>query len=215
MDKEQIWNFWAKYYERLWVQQVSLGPTRSTIINYLKNYFKKDTSYKVVDVGCGTGQLLQELEQNLREIDLELLGIDFSKEMLEEARKRNMAITFLQMKAEELGQLEERFDLVICTHSFPYYENQPQVLRNFRSMLGEGGRLLLAQASQNSLYDHFVMTFVKLTTGRAKYPSVKAILEMSEGLFQCEEVIRIKERWYMPSIYLFILKGNKNEGTFN
>jgi hypothetical protein len=77
------------------------------------------------------------------------------------------------------------------------------VIESFSRMLKDNGCLILAQASQNNLYDSLVMPFVKLTTSKAVYPSVVKVKEMLEPHFGAIELDRIKERFYMPSIYMF------------
>ncbi len=211
MNKEKIWDFWAKRYERLWVQKISLGPTRREVLKSLEKILKKDQKYSIIDVGCGIGQTLREIEQKFQNYNIELSGIDFSKEMINRAKASGEEINYRQMNVKEINMLKKQFDVVICTHSFPYYGNQENVIRDFRNIIKDEGYLLLAQASQNSFYDSLAMFFVKFTTGKAKYPGVNEILKMAKNLFQCKEVIKIKERFYMPSIYLFVLKGTENE----
>ncbi len=206
MNKEKVWDFWAKRYENLWVQRVSLEPTRREILKYLEKILRKDKRYRILDVGCGIGQTLREIEDRFKEYDLELMGIDFSSEMIQRAKDLSKDICYKQMDVKDIDSLNKEFDIIICTHSFPYYEDQSLVLYKFKNFLTYQGHLLMAQASGNNFYDNVAMFFVKFTTGKAKYPSVKEILQMTELFFECEEVIRIKEKFYMPSIYFFVLK---------
>ncbi|MEW9121613.1 MAG: class I SAM-dependent methyltransferase [Thermotaleaceae bacterium] len=209
MYKENVWDFWAQRYEGLWVQKFSLGPTRREIIKYLKKLLKKDKSYRILDMGCGIGQLLGEIQSQFHGYRIELMGVDFSKEMIQRAKDRHSDIPYRQMDVKDIPFLKEPFDIILCTHSFPYYKDQKKALKDFKGLLKEDGYLLLAQASQNTLYDRAAMFFVKFTTGKAKYPSVKGIFSMTEELFLCEQVLCIREKFFMPSIYLFILKGIK------
>lgn len=209
MNKEKIWDFWAKRYDRLWVQKVSLGPTRKQIVLYLKKILKEDKAYRILDVGCGIGQTLRDIQSTFKDYPIELFGIDFSKEMIGRAKMMSQDIAYEQIDVMNIDMLKKKYDIIICTHSFPYYKDQSLVLHKFRELLTDKGYLLMAQVSRNNIYDHVAMFFVKLTTGKAKYPSVEAIQTMAEKLFRCEEVIKIKERFYMPSIYFFILKGDK------
>ena len=68
-----IWNFWANKYDRLWVQKYSLKPTRDCITQTLIDINNKNI--KVLDLGCGPGQLISELTQKFTNI--EITGIDF------------------------------------------------------------------------------------------------------------------------------------------
>jgi len=207
MSRQKVWDFWSRYYEGLWVQKVSLGPTRREIKSYLCRTLERERQYRILDVGCGTGQLLREIQEDFQGYSFILSGVDFSGAMIKRAKEMSHGIVFQKMDAAEIQSLKQQYDIIICTHSFPYYEDQAQVLKNLRMLLKPGGYLLLAQASQNNLYDALAMFFVKLTTGKANYPSVKTVLAMTKKLFQCEDVIRIKKKFFMPSIYFFILKG--------
>ena len=75
-----IWNFWADKYDKLWVQKDSLKPTREYIIKTLSKY-KNMEELKVLDLGCGTGELIFELKKEFNNI--KITGIDFSEKMIE------------------------------------------------------------------------------------------------------------------------------------
>ena len=57
----KIWNFWAKRYERLWVQKYSLKPTRDYVANTISKYIKSEGITKILDLGCGPGELIRDL----------------------------------------------------------------------------------------------------------------------------------------------------------
>ena len=207
MAKEQVWDFWARDYEKLWVQKYSLQPTRREVINQLKDILKEDRSYKILDIGCGIGQLLLDIQGYFDRCQLELTGIDFSQGMINKAKANSKNIRYLQMDVSEIRSLTETFDIIICTHSFPYYQDQRKVVEIFYHLLRPQGHLLLAQASQNTVYDKLILAFVKLTTGKAHYPSIKAMKEIASGYFHCQTTFKIKEKYFMPSIYLFVFRG--------
>ncbi|OEF98368.1 class I SAM-dependent DNA methyltransferase [Desulfuribacillus alkaliarsenatis] len=214
MSNRKIWDQWAKRYERLWVQKFSLQPTRQQILRQLREYLQPDIDYKILDVGCGIGQLLREIRQEFPDYNLHLTGIDYSQQMIEVAKQHNNThngdlykdIDLYLLDVEQLGQLAGTYDVIVCTHSFPYYSKQLQVLQQFHNKLNNQGYLFLAQASENTLYDRFVMSFVKLTTGKANYLSIEEIKSMSESLFKCEKIVRISDKKYMPSLILFAFK---------
>lgn len=199
MSHQKIWNFWASRYKRLWVQTVSLGPTRKAVISKIEERFNGSIG-AYLDVGCGVGELVEAIELNFQ--TKESLGLDYAPKMIEYA-SRLKTKTHWYCEDISLFELNKPVDLIVCTHSFPYYKNQEVILKKFHSMIKKEGRLLIAFASKNSFYDKLCMAIVKLTTGKAKYPSIKAFKDMTKGEFRMLSTMRIKEKWYMPSIVLF------------
>ena len=199
----RVWDFWASRYERLWVQKFSLTPTRDLVIQELSGLIDNGSEYRLLDMGCGTGQLIQEIQKTFWNAKLSCVGIDISPKMIEMAEANNPSAYF------EVGSIDGmagrgEFDIVVCTHSFPYYHDQVKALKKFSSVLKPGGHLLLAQASVNSPYDALAMFLVKFTTGKARYPSIITVKQMASLYFSSLTSRVIKAKWYMPTIALFI-----------
>lgn len=209
MSSIKVWDFWANKYERLWVQKYSLAPTRRDIIKETKNILNKDTTYNILDMGCGTGQLISDMKVEFKDYNIQYTGIDISGEMIKLAKNKDSETIYIVSSIDDFPVKKEKFDIIICTHSFPYYPDKIASLQKFYTMLKSSGTLLLAQASANTVYDHIAMFFVKFTTGSANYPSIKDIQEITKGILVLSKVHKIKEKWYMPTICLFLL--NKEE----
>jgi ubiquinone/menaquinone biosynthesis C-methylase UbiE len=200
---EMIWDFWANKYHRLWVQKHSLGPTRRVVMELLSE-LGITRATKLIDLGCGPGELIEELGRGYGKI--EATGIDYSREMLKISAERNPWARHIHLKAEELGDINEIFDILVCTHSLPYYKNKLGIVRELHRLLKPGGRLIMAFASGNSAYDRFILSFVKLTTGRAEYPSHEEFLRLVKPCFEFEKHLVIRERFYMPTISVYQLR---------
>lgn len=206
MFDRTIWDYWADKYESLWVQKHSLGPTRRNIIDSLIPLLEKSKSHRILDVGCGTGQLQREIESVFDGFDIEYTGIDVSQSMIRVCKSRDSKASWFVCGIEDFESSMGEFDIIICSHSFPYFPEKEKIIDKFYKMLKKGGTLILAQASANSLYDRFVMFFVKLTTSKAEYLSIPGILDIVRGKFQVIDIIKIKEKFYMPTICLFLLE---------
>lgn len=206
MNVVKLWDFWADKYEKLWVQKYSLSPTRRELIREVKKLIKPDEIYYILDMGCGIGQLITELQAELKNFDIKYTGVDISPKMIKKAKENDSHSTYLNCSVDDFTAEGKYFDIILCSHSFPYYPNKEEAINKFYSNLKDEGSLLLAQASANSIYDHIAMFFVKFTTGSAKYLSVKQIQDIAKNKFDLIKVHKIKEKYYMPSICLFVLK---------
>lgn len=202
---KNIWDFWANCYEGLWVQKFSLGPSRQLILTELGLLLAQGQAkgqLQHLDVGCGTGQLIAELVRELGP-SIASTGLDFSTKMVDLAAAKNLPANFVWGDAEQLPFAAEQFDLITCSHSFPYYRNKPLVLQEFFRVLKPGGYLFLINASVNNLYDWLVMALVKLTTGQASYPSTLATSQLlAEAKLTKLAQKRLACEFFMPSIVL-------------
>ena len=201
-----IWNFWADKYDKLWVQKYSLKPTRDYIIKTLSKYINKE-ELKVLDLGCGTGELIFELTRKFNNI--KITGIDFSEKMIEVSKNRNPAALHLKMDASELNKLDEKFNIIIRTHSLPYYKKPESVFKQLNKMLQDDGKIFVGFASGESIYDKFILSFVKLTTGKANYPSDNEFRMIISPFFNVENLRIIRKKFFMPRIAVYTLKKVK------
>jgi ubiquinone/menaquinone biosynthesis C-methylase UbiE len=101
-------------------------------------------SLRVLDVGCGTGALLRQMNARLPNV-LELVGVDPAIEMVRLARDRAEGVEqFIQANAEQLPFPDGHFDLVVSTNSFDHWVDQERGLREVARVLQPEGRFVLA-----------------------------------------------------------------------
>ena len=94
---------------------------------------------RVVDLGCGTGELTAGLVERWQ--PAELLGVDSSPAMLAEAEPR--AGGPLRFAAGDLAEpgLAGRFDVVLANASLQWVPDHPGVLARWTDLLAPGGQL--------------------------------------------------------------------------
>lgn len=200
--KEKVWNFWAAKYDKLWVQKYSLKPTRDYILEAVSQNINRKS--KILDLGCGPGELIRELFNKYEDVDI--TGVDFSEGMLQVSKSRNPKAKHIKMDVSKLHKINEKFDLIICTHSLPYYKEPKKVMKELNRLLNDEGKVFIGFASGNSFYDKFILSFVKLTTGPANYPSDIKFRKLIRPYFTVENIKIIKEKKYMPRIAIYTLK---------
>ena len=98
----------------------------------------------VLDVGCGTGELLGKLVQ--RWPTARVVGLDFSREMLAQAARKPFSTTveLVEGSVYELPFAAGAFDLVTNTLSSHFYQDLPVALRELFRVTAPGGTLVMA-----------------------------------------------------------------------
>lgn len=199
----QVWENLAHKYNNLWVQKYSLGPTRREVKSIVLPLLSEDPDSKVLEIGCGTGQLIKEIGDTCKNVDY--FGIDVAENMVEIAKESNDGprMRFAVCPVEEFSD-EERYDIIFCTHAFPYFPDKAAVVKKMAGLCKNGGQVIIANSSTNSLKDLLINFFLKATTSEAKYLSIKKMKQLfAEADLKVKEVRIIREKWYMPTIALF------------
>ena len=126
----------APRYDRRWSYYIG-ATVRETL-----RRLNPATGGRLLDVGCGTGALLQTLAD--ADPGLRLAGVDPCPEMLRVARgKLPASVELRQAYAEGLPFGDSAFDTVVCTNSFHYFRRPADALREMRRVLRPGGRLVV------------------------------------------------------------------------
>jgi len=126
----------ARQYDWRWSFYV-----RSSVENTLAR-LPLGEGQRVLDVGCGTGQLLAALRN--QSLPVELLGADPSREMLGVARSRlAKALPLVAARAERLPFAGATFDWVVSTSVFHYIQQPRAALGEFHRILKPTGSLLI------------------------------------------------------------------------
>lgn len=71
--------------------------------------FLVNPNQRILEIGCGNGELLANLQPSHG------VGIDFSGEMIDRARRKNPTLEFHQLDAHDLSSLEGTFDVIILS----------------------------------------------------------------------------------------------------
>ncbi len=103
---------------------------------------------KVIDLGCGTGELTGKLADKLP--GAQVIGIDSSAEMLEQAKAfGNQRLHFLQRTIEEQVVTEEKWDLVFSNAAIQWTDDHEQLIPKIIKTLKPGGQLAIQMPEQN------------------------------------------------------------------
>ena len=121
---------------------------------------------RVLDLGCGTGQLLASLDPEYG------VGIDFSSQMVEIAREKFPALTFEvgDVEAPEtIANLEGPFDVIIVSDTIGYFDDCEQTLRNLHQLCTPDTRIIVAYFSR---YWEPVLRLAEICGFKLRQPSL-------------------------------------------
>lgn len=103
---------------------------------------------RVLDVACGTGQLLELLAK--RSDVAELVGIDRVPAMLDVAKQRlGKKASFLAGEVAKLPFEDAHFDLVLSTNALHYFPDVNASLREIRRVISPSGNLVITDWCRN------------------------------------------------------------------
>ena len=144
VELEHIYKNWAKKYEDDVINlagYVGHLITSELLLSYLRN-----TQAKIFDAGCGTGLVGEILNKNSFQ---NLIGVDFSQEMLNIAKQKNVYQSLdLVDLTKKLDYEDNMFYAVICAGTFTCGHVGPEALREMVRITKQGGYICFTVRKQ-------------------------------------------------------------------
>ncbi|MFW9820562.1 MAG: class I SAM-dependent methyltransferase [Candidatus Thorarchaeota archaeon] len=134
----------------------SFGTNPESLCNWIFSRVKLQKKERVLELGCGTGQLWLE---NLKEIPLNcsIVLSDFSKKMLNTAKKNlaslKLPIKFKIIDAENIPYPNQSFDVVLACHMLYHVPNIQKALLSINRVLKPNGRFISTTVSLNHIQE--------------------------------------------------------------
>lgn len=135
---------------------------------------------RILDLGCGTGTLIQRLLHLAPEI--EIVGLDPSAEMLNIARQKLPKSVELRLgSADGIPFPNESFDLIISTNAFHYFRNPSQAIQEAKRVLKPNGHLVITDWCDDYLTCRICDVFLRLVN-RAHFRTY--------GVSECQRMLQ-------------------------
>ena len=149
---------------------------------------------KVVDLGCGTGELTRQLAEALP--DSQVTGIDSSLSMLEKAQ--SVSRSNLHFEQGDQAQLAGEWDLIFSNAALHWSENHAELISSLYRKLRPGGQIAVQIPSNHNHISHQVYRetaseepFKTILNGFQRYAPVLSIDDYARLFFECgaEEIV--------------------------
>ena len=155
----------AEHYDEKWAFYVE-ATTRETL-----RRLPMTPAARVLDVGCGTGELMRRLRAKYP--DAVLAGLDPVAEMLAVARDKLSGNEDLRTGyADALPWSAGAFDVVVSCNMFHYINHPVEALREMGRVLRPGGSLVLTDWCDDYLACRVCNLYLRLTN-RAFYKTYR------------------------------------------
>lgn len=145
--------------------------------------FLKDKEYSnLLDVGCGTGYLIDMLS---KERQAKFYGVDLSDEMIKVAKSKNILNSeFIQGTSNNLPFEDNTFDIVTCSQSFHHYPYQIEAMKEAYRVLKKGGLYILSDTGVGGIgafFDNHIM-FPLMKSGDCHTTNKEGIAKMMKNV---------------------------------
>ena len=106
------------------------------IINYLKPY---KSNLSLLDVGCASGDFLSLLSKNKK---FDLTGIDFSKSLLDIAKKKVPNAKFEILDLKKKINLKKKFNICTCLGTLSIFDEKFKIINKLVNLVEKKGELI-------------------------------------------------------------------------
>ncbi len=131
---------------------------RSAPFDDLLRLVKPREGLRVIDLGCGTGELTARLAEYLP--GSSVVGIDSSAEMLERAEK--LARPNLKFEKAAIEDVAGTWDLIFSNAAIQWIDNHRELIPRLLSQLSTGGQLAVQLPSNHKHLAHTIIIEIAL-----------------------------------------------------
>ena len=121
---------------------------RNVVKQFINQFARKG---KVLDIGSGTGKILEELKNN----GWQVYGVDGEKEAIVWSQKRGINCQLLDVTKEKLPFADNYFDLVLALDFLEHIPDEHSVIDEIKRVVKRGGVLIITVPAYQQLFSYW------------------------------------------------------------
>ncbi|MBL4734487.1 MAG: class I SAM-dependent methyltransferase [Flavobacteriales bacterium] len=186
MKDDQVKKYYeeeAEKYEKEFYRSESDYPTLRIRHNYILemvNSLSLPSSPRILDIGCGTGEMVRDLMSPERQI----YGLDISPNMIKIAQEKcakpkveKCEVSLGTGDIENLAFDDQSFDLVICSGVIEYLKDDNASLKELKRVIKPEGYLIINVTNKFSVRKWTAPLVESLKSNRVVYSSMNFVKE--------------------------------------
>lgn len=155
--------------------------------------------FRVLDVGCGTGGVMEFLREN----EFIVEGVDMSDDALAYCRAKGLSVQ--KGTAEELPYADALFDIIIASDVIEHVEHDSHALAEMNRVLKPGGYCLITVPAHQ-----FLFSYHDVALHHFRRYSRARLRRAMEPFFELKEVSWIHAGILLPAMFIRLLwRGRK------
>ena len=152
---------------------------KDIVLDMINYYYKQDLNNEILDIGCGSGLMLNSLEK---------IGITSGLDMSDEAIKFSKSIFSGQVKQgflpEQVPYVEKSFDIITALDVIEHIDDDIESLRVIRTLLKDNGKAIITVPAYMFLWSGFD----ELNEHKRRYTKSELKSKLIESGFEIEKI---------------------------
>ncbi|WP_309497765.1 class I SAM-dependent methyltransferase [Sulfurovum sp.] len=124
----------------------------ATYVAQIINHYKDDDTLDILDVACGTGNVVLECASSISRADFD--AVDISEGMLVKAQENAVEknLTNIKFHLQDITKLtlEKQYDVITCSYALFFLPDAHQVLKTLVGLLKEEGIVIFTSFLKNA-----------------------------------------------------------------
>lgn len=150
--------------------------------------------FRVLDLCCGTGDILEIIEKKYKNV--ELYGLDFSEQMIKMAESKNINAEFVVSNAENIPYDDNSFDIVISSFGLRNVQDKQKVLAEIFRVLKKDGKFMHLDFGKKNIFNKIFNLYVPVVS-----------LLFSKSLSAYSHLINSKKNFLEPDELIEVFKS--------